>query len=163
MRCNNSSNAGAARAKVRQAIAHAVDKNYLLDKADFGLGKVVTNDTYLNVRLSDAIQLRAGKFKVDEIEVNTTYKKKSVSMDLSGIGGTWKSRTTVASSPRPLTIAYLLKPHVANQPAGPDGSRFCGKVRYGVDGSLRNHRGWTAIHPAFRNCCREWFGRPAAP
>ncbi len=28
--------------KVRQAIAHAVDKNYLLDKADYGLGKVAT-------------------------------------------------------------------------------------------------------------------------
>ena len=31
---------------------------------DFGLGKVATNDTYLNVRLADAVQLRAGKFKV---------------------------------------------------------------------------------------------------
>ena len=28
--------------KVRQALAHAIDKRYLLDKADFGLGKVAT-------------------------------------------------------------------------------------------------------------------------
>lgn len=28
--------------KVRQAIAHAIDKNYIVDKADFGLGKVAT-------------------------------------------------------------------------------------------------------------------------
>jgi peptide/nickel transport system substrate-binding protein len=28
--------------KVRQAIAHAIDKNYMLDKADYGLGKIAT-------------------------------------------------------------------------------------------------------------------------
>ena len=64
--------------KVRQAIAHAIDKQYILDKADYGLGKIATGPIPAALRwayTSDVIKYNYDVAKANKLLDEAGYPK----------------------------------------------------------------------------------------